>query len=307
MDNNGKSGAVKELAVKGTAALSQVSFDDVVITKEDVRNYLCPEATDKEVFMAMGIMASYKLNPFKREVHLIKYKGSPAEVVVGYETYLKRADRTGKLKGWKAGISQDGKQAWVKIWRTDWTEPFEWEVELKEFDKKRATWTQIPTFMAKKVAIAQGFRLAFPDDIGGLPYTKEEHEAYEVTATMEAEKKPDLMPKALPKPELGPVEAVKTEPDEPKQVDDKPAETTANTATVYIASMAKSSRKNSDGKIVPVIIAKTTGKDSFYTYDIALAEGLKEFQSAGVPVMVEFADDDNGHRILKIEEGSDAN
>jgi phage recombination protein Bet len=158
--------------------LSKVSFDDVTITRDDVRNYLCQEATDKEIYMAMGIMASYKLNPFKREVHLIKYKGSPAEVIVGYESYLKRAERSGKLKGWKAGISEDKKQAWVKIWREDWTEPFEWTVELAEFDKKRATWSTMPTHMGKKVAIAQGFRLAFPDELGGMPYTSEEHDVF---------------------------------------------------------------------------------------------------------------------------------
>jgi len=32
----------------------------------------------------------------------------------------------------------------------------------------------MPTFMLKKVAIAQGFRLAFPDDLGGMPYIPEE-------------------------------------------------------------------------------------------------------------------------------------
>ena len=32
----------------------------------------------------------------------------------------------------------------------------------------------MPNFMLKKVAIAQGFRLAFPDELGGLPYLAEE-------------------------------------------------------------------------------------------------------------------------------------
>jgi phage recombination protein Bet len=176
--------------------LSKVSFDDVTVTRDDVRNYLCKDATDKEIYMAMGIMASYKLNPFKREIHLIKFKDSPAEVIVGYESYLKRAERTGKLKGWKAGISEDKKQAWVKIWRADWDEPFEWTVELAEFDKKRATWTAMPTHMGKKVAIAQGFRLAFPDELGGMPYTSEEHDVFDISKrkAVEAETVPIAQP-----------------------------------------------------------------------------------------------------------------
>ena len=35
-------------------------------------------------------------------------------------------------------------------------------------------WASKPYTMIKKVAIAQGFRLAFPDEIGGMPYTADE-------------------------------------------------------------------------------------------------------------------------------------
>ena len=92
-------------------------------------------------------------------------------IVVGYEVYLKRAERTGKLNGWTAGINTAENFAWVKIYRKDWKEPFEWTVNLNEFNKKQSTWNQIPSFMGRKVAIAQGFRLCFPDELGGLPYT----------------------------------------------------------------------------------------------------------------------------------------
>ena len=174
----------KETKAVAKRSPSDVMVNDRIVTPEEVRRFLCPLASDKELYMAMNIIKSYKLNPFKREVHLIKYsEKSPISIVVGYEVYLKRAERTGILNGWQVRISEDGQYATVTIHRKDWKEPFEWSVRLSEFSKEQATWKQIPEFMAKKVAIAQGFRLAFPDELGGMPYTKEEREVFEVEAT----------------------------------------------------------------------------------------------------------------------------
>ena len=150
----------------------------------DVKKYIAPTATDKELFMFMGIAKSYGLNPLKREIHFVKRKykdanGNWVEVgssIVGYEVYLKRAERTGKLDGWKCWIERDdmGEKAVIEIKRKDQSLPIRWEVYRKEFDTEKSTWGKMPTFMLKKVAIAQGFRLAFPDDLGGMPYIPEE-------------------------------------------------------------------------------------------------------------------------------------
>jgi phage recombination protein Bet len=184
----------KELSVvKATKDLMEVK-----VTKDDIKNLFCPLATEKELSIALGIVKSLKLNPFIREVHFIKYKTEEKiSIVVGYETYLKRAERTGKLDGWKADADIEKGVAWVKIWRKDWKEPFEWTVKLSEFNKKQATWNQIPTFMGKKVAIAQGFRLAFPDELGGMPYTKEEAEVYDVQGEVVTGKPEVAIPQAV--------------------------------------------------------------------------------------------------------------
>lgn len=172
------------------------------ITREDIRKHFCPLATDQEVAMGLAIVKSLKLNPFLREVHFIKYDvKAKMAIVVGYEVYLKRAERTGKLNGWTAGINTAENYAWVKIYRKDWKEPFEWTVNLTEFNKKQSTWNQMPSFMGRKVAIAQGFRLCFPDELGGLPYTDEEHQVYDIEAK-EISGKPEVkMPQEkLPEP-----------------------------------------------------------------------------------------------------------
>lgn len=148
--------------------------DEFKVTMADVRRYIAPNATDKELFMFMGIAKSYGLNPLKREVHFIKYGQNPGSIVTGYETYLKRAERTGKLDGWEAEVSADGQVATVTIYRKDWSKPFKWAVYRKEFDKGQSTWKTMPSFMLRKVAIAQAFRLCFSDELGGMPYIPEE-------------------------------------------------------------------------------------------------------------------------------------
>ena len=150
--------------------------DDFKLSVADVKKYIAPNATDKELFMFMGISKSFGLNPFKREVHFIKYGQQAVSIVVGYEQYIKRAERSGKLDGWKCWIERDeiGEKAIIEIKRKDQSIPIRWEVYRKEFDKGQSTWKSMPTFMLKKVAIAQGFRLAFSEDVGGMPYIPEE-------------------------------------------------------------------------------------------------------------------------------------
>lgn len=178
---------------------TKVSAEPIVVTAEDIKNLFCPLANTKEVALGLGVVKSLGLNPFLREVHFIKYsQNDKMAIVVGYEVYIKRAERSGKLNGWKAGIDSEKGVAWVEIHRKDWTDSFYWEVTLSEFDKKQSTWKQIPSFMAKKVAIAQGFRLCFPEDLGNMPYTPEEQQAFDIEVEPVKSSKPVVeMPKEV--------------------------------------------------------------------------------------------------------------
>lgn len=162
----------KDLAKPGPQILADLKQLDA----ETIRKYICATANDKEIFFFLNQAAAYGLNPFKREIHLIKYKDPtiPANVVVGYEVYLKRAEETHQVEWWHAEVSEDGQIATCTIKRKDWTQPFVWPVDRKEFDKGWANWKTMPRFMLKKVAIAQAFRLVFPKELGGIPYTSEE-------------------------------------------------------------------------------------------------------------------------------------
>jgi phage recombination protein Bet len=181
------------------------------LNADTVRRYLCANATDQEVTLFLNQCVMFGLNPFKREIYLIKYGTSAATHVVGYESYLKRADRTHQWAGMESGTvdDKDGHpvKAWARVYRKDWGERSLYhEVDFSEYCQyadiwengrktgKRPTkfWADKPKTMLKKVAVAQAFRMAFPDEMGGMPYIAEERVAEleklptaEVTARVE--------------------------------------------------------------------------------------------------------------------------
>jgi hypothetical protein len=65
-------------------------------------------------------------------------------------------------------------KAIVEIHREGWKSPFMHEVYLDEYAQDNQMWADKPRTMLKKVATAQAFRLCFPDEMGGMPYTSDE-------------------------------------------------------------------------------------------------------------------------------------
>lgn len=198
-----------------SVAIVKVEPENMAITPELIKRYICPNATDQELFLAASIAKSYGLNPFKREIHIIKYGSAPAQVVVGYEVYLKRADRTGKLNGWKVDVADDKQTATIIINRKDWDKPFEWVVYRSEFDKGQANWKSMPAFMLRKVAMGQGFRLCFPDEMGGLPYLPEEISAGTSESLPQHHAKAEMVEAVVVDPAVIPPPAVEKQPPPP--------------------------------------------------------------------------------------------
>ena len=143
------------------------------------------QENEKEMFI--NIAKEFGLNPFKREIYCTAYgegKYRKCSIVTGYEVYIKRAERTGKLDGWcvePCGSFNDGTLgATVTIYRKDWAHEFKHTVyycecvQLNKEGRPNAVWAKQPIFMTKKVAIAQGFRMCFSDEFGGMPYTNDE-------------------------------------------------------------------------------------------------------------------------------------
>lgn len=123
----------------------------------------------------IDICVAFGLNPIKREVYGIPY-GDKFNVIVGYESYIKRAERSGQLNGWNVEVIGSGNdmKAIITIHRRDWDNPFVHEVYFEEYNTNQNLWKTKPRTMLKKVAIAQGFRMCFSETLGGMPYTADE-------------------------------------------------------------------------------------------------------------------------------------
>jgi phage recombination protein Bet len=186
----------------GAPAITMDRLDDYLSTFTGANALTKPERTQfTEMCMA------YKLDPFKREIYPIAYGSGQyrkLSIIVGYEVYLKRAERTGKLDGWEvtfSGSLESSKKskrmggqwkevdAWIgdltatiKIYRKDWSRPLVHDVYWEEYTQDNSMWFDKPKTMLRKVAIGQGFRLCFPDELGGMGYLEEEvpgHQGFE--------------------------------------------------------------------------------------------------------------------------------
>ncbi len=177
---------------------------DLITTEENTievkaRKYLKTlgfKYSDDAADTFIEICRAYRLNPFKREIYGIEgwSRKDPKALttIVGYEVYIKRADQTGKMDGWEKEIAFDKNGAplscTVTIYRKDWSHPFHHTAYFNETVRKKedgtalSLWGSKPIFMLGKVAIAQAFRMCFPDEMGGLPYTMEEQESMTLTS-----------------------------------------------------------------------------------------------------------------------------
>jgi len=168
----------------------------------------------KEQDQFLEIAQAFNLNPFKREIYCTAYgegQYRQLSIITGYEVYLKRAESTGLLDGYDVkttgSIKSSDLKAICTIYRKDRKYPFIWEVPYSEYVQKKKDgtitgfWKDKPETMIKKVAMSQGFRLCFPVEIGGMPYT--------------ADELPDNMTKGIENAEIIP--ETKTLPDPKKE------------------------------------------------------------------------------------------
>lgn len=179
-----------------------VSDNELIMHLENLGLLKDLSAGEKNSYLQ--IAKAYNLNPFKREIHVSKYNGQMS-IITGYEVYIKRAERSGQLDGWSAvttGTVKDSTlKAVVTIHRKDRAHPFVWEAAYNEFVQKTkegavTKFWQKADFMIKKVAISQAFRLCFSDELGGMPYTKEEIQDTEDVAAEVVTTEPRAIKKA---------------------------------------------------------------------------------------------------------------
>jgi phage recombination protein Bet len=160
-------------------------MDNSDLTKENVRQYLCPSATDQELFMFLQLCEHRKLNPFIKEAYLVKYNNSPATLIVGKDAFTKKAEEHPEFNGFEAGViiekedvieyrpgqlvrkGEDLIGGWAQVHRKDRQYPYRSEVSMQEYNTGQSSWKKLPATMIRKVALVQALREAFPSDLGG--------------------------------------------------------------------------------------------------------------------------------------------
>lgn len=194
---------VKELAKKeGEIVEYETETGKVRLSPEIIKKFLvsgdASKVTDAEVFMFLKLCQHQRLNPFLREAYLIKYSDKePATIVVGKETFTKRAAKSELCAGWQAGVivkkdetleyrtgtlvlpDEELVGGWAKVYRKDWKEPLEVSVSMQEYVRRKKdgtlmrNWAEMPATMIRKVALTQALREAFPEQFTGM-YSAEE-------------------------------------------------------------------------------------------------------------------------------------
>lgn len=173
----------------------------IAITFNDVKKYLCPDATDAEIGLFLKVCASENLNPFRGDCFLVKYrKDQKAAIIIAAEAFLRAAENCLEYDGIEAGIilkDTAGKLefregsfllneeetklvgGWAKVYRKDRQRPVYAAVNIKECVKYTREqeptrfWREMPATMVRKVALSRALREAFPNRFAGTLTTTE--------------------------------------------------------------------------------------------------------------------------------------
>lgn len=164
----------------------------LTVTFDDVRNFICKDATIAECRIFLETCKQYHLNPFTKEAYLIHYDNKNGDtastIVLGKTCYMKMAEMHPQYDGFEAGIIVVDEAAgelihregsivyqgetlvggWAKTYRKDRSRPFYEEVNFSEYDTKKSLWVTKPATMIRKVALVHTLREAFPATFGGL-------------------------------------------------------------------------------------------------------------------------------------------
>lgn len=177
----------------------------VQFSAQDIKARLCPNIEDKELALVLGLCKAQRLNPFNKDVYIIKYGNSPASIVTSKEVFTKRANANKDYEGFEAGVTyinasgevrtREGSAVykaanetlvggWCRVY-VKGRRPFYDEVTLEEYSTGKSGWAKMPATMIRKVALVHCLREAFPDDFQGLYAAEEMGNAGERAQAME--------------------------------------------------------------------------------------------------------------------------
>lgn len=165
----------------------------VKFTSQDIRERLCPNATDSELALCVELCNRQHLNPFTQDVYLVKYGNAPASIITNYQVFNRRANKQPNYGGIDSGVVvlRDGEVVkkkgsavykiigeqliggWAEVKFTDGKIPAYAELALTDYSTGKSNWAKMPGVMIDKCAKAAAWRLAYPGEFRGM-YTGEE-------------------------------------------------------------------------------------------------------------------------------------
>ena len=161
----------------------------------DIRKAYAKNATDTEFNMLIEMGKATALNPFLREIWLVKYGNGAAQIFIGRDGYRIAAQRqpdydyhlvdavysNDKFQMWNGEVQHQYEianrghliGAYCVVKRKSASRTMYVYVEFTEYDLKQGLWKSKPATMIKKVAEAQAIRMAFQSTFAGT-YAEEE-------------------------------------------------------------------------------------------------------------------------------------
>lgn len=170
------------------------SGSEITLTADDVHRLVCPQATQTEVELFLRYCAAHRLDPIgAKDAYLVKYGDQPATMITGYQVFNRRAKGFPSYRGIKSGVvvrvgdevrHKQGSAVyggmgetllggWAEVYVDGWEAPVYNEVSLSDYTTGKSNWKTRPGVMIEKVAKANAWRTAYPDEFGGM-YTSEE-------------------------------------------------------------------------------------------------------------------------------------
>lgn len=194
VQNSNRAGSTAMQAASSSVPVEITAADGQHFTVSfgDVRNFICPKATDSECKIFLETCKQYKLNPFTKEAYLIHYDNknddTASTIVLGKNCYMQMSERNPNFDGFEAGVIVldtaagelihregsivfDGEEllgGWAKVYRKDRTRASYEEVKLSEYDTGKSLWSGKKATMIRKVALVHALREAFPSTFGAL-------------------------------------------------------------------------------------------------------------------------------------------
>jgi phage recombination protein Bet len=154
---------------------------------ETLRATIARGASDSEMGLFVQVCQRLRLDPFAKQIYLVKRPGQPASIQASIDGLRVVAERSGDYEGQQApqwcGADGVWRDVWlakeapaaakVGVYRRGFREPMVRIAKLSAYQQPGPFWSRMPEHMLAKVAEALALRAAFPHDLSGV-YAPEE-------------------------------------------------------------------------------------------------------------------------------------